>query len=738
MQKDRIRNKKTTEYEALTSFFDEDIILLNRRMKVLYVNKTATNNLKINNFIPGQTTCKELFQAFNCNLNTFDELNSADEKTKNLVLNIDENYSYHINFKALPEDWFEEELILCKGTKKTIGKIVKKPTDVWNIKIDIDYQIIESEKSTLFFEEISNQITNNKSLKFTDLINENFQQSFKRTHQKAIESGKDQDILSLIRHGSKEKRVILHLSPIQKGNFTDCYIRISPFLKNTEDEITQFENSRLQNYLYTIADEFARADDISKGYNILVSLINEGLNTNLSGVIYFSDKNSMHIKTALINETSYNDTIPEFDDPEVIPYFTRQLIINDIIQIPNTEKSKVLYKKELQNSGIKSFLALPLKHNLRLVGAIILGFPEKKNWRINHINFAKTIGSIVLNNLLQEETSEKLRRVNENFLNIFESSSDAVFIVRLDGKIIEVNRAAETLTGYTKSELLERNVSDISKSENLNMTQLPYEMLQSHQMIFGTEVVNRSGLSIPVETREKMIRYQDKLSVLIIARDVRHRREINKMMVQTISETEDKERQRIAEGLHDDVGPLLSTLRIYIDLLKNEELTEDEIKEYATKMNEIIHQSIETVREVSRNLMPGVLTDFGLIEALEDFCTKINKTGVIRINFDYDAKHYNLGNSIRNVIYTVIKELINNSIKHANASEVLLTIKEEEKNLLIIMKDNGIGFEMEKVLNNNNSGLGIKNLLSKINAISGTIELLNNKGFGVKITIPLQ
>lgn len=251
-------------------------------------------------------------------------------------------------------------------------------------------------------------------------------------------------------------------------------------------------------------------------------------------------------------------------------------------------------------------------------------------------------------------------------------------------------------------------------------------------------MINRNGESIPVETREKMIRFQDKLSILIIARDVRHRREISKMMVQTISETEDKERQRIAEGLHDDVGPLLSTLRIYIDLLKSEELSEDEINEYAIKMNEIIHMAIETVREVSRNLMPGVLNDFGLIEALNDFCSKINKTGVIRINFDYDAKHYNLGNSIRNVIYTVIKELINNSIKHADASEILLSLKKKQSNLIITLQDNGIGFEMEKVIDQNKSGLGIKNLLSKVNAISGEIELLDNKGFGIKIKVPLQ
>ena len=740
MQKETIRREQTIDFETIASLFDEDILILTQDLTVAYMNDSALKNLNVKNYKPYQTKCKEIFKSFCIGCPTC-SLNALKEETKiKFKHSIDDFLEYKIHAQHIPNKLFKEQYYLCRGQKvtKKKGKEKLKQTNIWNLKIRHDYQIINSDTNAYSYTHLTKEQLINAEIDFTQLLHKNYITAFQRLHKKVIDTGKSDELLGVFKSKEEDQRVQIKIIPDSSSVYAVCKIQVTPFLKDTEDEITKFENLHLQNYLYAIMDEFAQAENITKGYKIMISMINEVLNTNLCGIIHFKGKNQLFLESALLNNKYYHKTEADIKKPEIIPYFTRQLITNNEIKITDVNNSKVIHKEELLKKGIKSFYALSLKYNLRLVGAIVLGLPEKNIWQDIHINFIKTIGSIVLHNLLQAEISEKIRRVNESFLNIFESSSDAVFIVELNGKIVEVNRAAETLTGYTKKELIKKSVSDISKSENLNLSQIPFEMMQSHQMIFGTEIINRNNESIAIETREKIIRYQDKLSVLIIARDVRHRREINKMMVQTIAETEDKERRRIAEGLHDDVGPLLSTLRIYIDLLKNEILSEKEIEQFAIKMNEIIHQAINTVREVSRNLMPGVLNDFGLIEALDDFCTNINKTGVIRINFDYDAKHYKLGNSIRNVIYTIIKELINNSIKHADASEIILSIKKDEKFMFIILKDNGIGFDMKKVIDQNTSGLGIKNLLSKTNAISGEIEILKTEGFGVKIKIPLQ
>lgn len=529
------------------------------------------------------------------------------------------------------------------------------------------------------------------------------------------------------------KQIIQKSDANQKKKINNA---ISPLKNPDVDGTAYFENLRLHNYLYIIAEHLAQSSSPAEAYQKIVYSITEVLGVNLCGFLHLDAANELQIEAALLNNQFYHKENRSDLYQEKAAYFVNILKNESLIHIADVRRSEMLFQPLLLDSGIYSFLAYPLKHGKRLIGVFVLGYACTYQWPDNKIDFVKIIGSIVLQNLLQQETREKLKRLNENFINIFENSSDAVFIVELNGQIIEVNHTAEVLTNYSKQELIQKNVSDISKAENSDLSQMPFEMLQSHQMIFGTDLMPRQGDPIPVETREKLIRYEDKLRIVVIARDVRHRRELNRMMVQTISETQDRERKRIAEGLHDDVGPLLSTLRIYIDLIKNEQLSAPEFDEYSDKMNDIINQAIDGVREVSRNLMPGVLNDFGLVEAIEDFCQKINKTGIVRISFDHDIKTYTLEDKIKNIIYSVIKELINNSIKHANASEINIIMETVNTNLKVIFKDNGQGLNIEKQLDYNNKGLGIKNLMSKINSVAGKVNIIAEKGFGIEFFIP--
>lgn len=500
----------------------------------------------------------------------------------------------------------------------------------------------------------------------------------------------------------------------------------------------QLEQIQLQNHIKIIADQMAQAKTFQQGYQRVIKSVSEVLKVDFCGFMYINNQKSGKIKAAKINNVFYDSNINTLISQETINDFTTYIENNGLLKLCDLKATTLSFTNTLKQNNILSFMAIPLNYRGHLVGAIGLGYKNPTNWPEHKTDFTNTIGSIILHSFIQEETQEKLNLANESFRNIFENSSDAVFIVALNGSIIEVNRTSETLCGYSRKELQKKNVAELTKTENLDLAQMPFEIMQSHQMVFGTELLNTKGESIPIESREKIIRYKNELAILVIARDIRHRRELNKLMVQTIATTEEKERKRIAEGLHDDVGPLLSTLRIYTDLLQVPDLTRQEIKEYSTKMKEIINQSISTVRQVSRNLMPGVLTDFGLIEALTEFCDNLRQTGIIRINFDSDAKHYNLGDRIKNIIYGVIKELINNTIKHADASEINLIIKKTTDSFALKYTDNGIGVDIEKHLNSENQGLGLKNLLSKVNAISGKVTKLDINGFGIEIVIPIN
>lgn len=610
-------------------------------------------------------------------------------------------------------------------------------TGEWTFELNQKQEITKSNRYMSIFTGIDRSVLAENPLSIIPLLAPEFVHTFTKNIQTVVQGPTESNFRVLFKKVNNSfygGYVTIHKT-IDKNTIQ---VVVRPFRNAEIGSEKYFEQIRLQNYITIIADQMAQSETFAQGYQHVIESISEVLKVDFCGFIHINEQKKTEIKVAMLNGKLYDSNLNGIIKPDIIENFAMNLEKKGLLKFHDLSEASAPFAPLLTRNNIKSFMAIPLNYRGRLAGAMGLGYTNSENWPEYKTDFANTVGSIVLQSFIQEETRKKLHRANESFRNIFENSSDAVFIVAFNGSILEVNRTAETLCGCTRKELQTKNVSEISKAENLDLAQMPFEMMQSHQMIFGTELLNAKGDAIPIETREKIIRYQNELAILVIARDVRHRRELNKLMVQTIANTEEKERKRIAEGLHDDVGPLLSTIRIYADLLHNTELTPSEIKDYSAKMKEIINQSIATIREISRNLMPGVLNDFGLVEAIKEFCDNLNKTGIIRINFDSDAKHYNLESQIENIIYGVVKELINNTIKHADASEINLTIDKTNNSFIIKYIDNGIGIDIEKHLNSSNTGLGIKNLLSKINAISGKVTNLNNGGFGVEIIIPIN
>ena len=738
-------DRQVSAWQSFIDSLDGMVMLLNDKKQIIAVNEKAKNHFSLQKFIPFSFHFKDFFQKANDSQpDLFNNVIKSGQTHTASFFN-DSNDKYQLSATLVPASVASEPLLLCSikmDHQSNIGKSQKGFEDylgTWKVTLNDSLQVIKANQFTYQFLGITKNTLEKEQLNFNQLLAPEFEIAFFDT----------------IKQIRVNKEAITHrlLFQNRRGGFYggDTLIEINELNQATQFEVTvtpieypqygsreYYENLRLQNYIYIITQQIAQSGSITEGYHQLLHSVIEVLGSNFCGLLHFAADQEFSVKAALLNGIFYNDERISEKERKQIRLIARYIKKQEIINISDVSNSDLDFKEVLIENNIHAFLSFPLKHQKRRVGAFIIGFSHPYEWLENRIDFVKIIGSIILQNFLQQETREKLRRINENFVNIFDNSSDAVFIVSLNGEILEANHTAEILTGYNKLELLKKNVSEISKAENLDLAQVQYEMLQSQQMIFGTELIPRQGDNIPVETREKMIRYQGKLTILVIARDVRHRREINRMMVQTISETEDRERQRIAEGLHDNVGPLLSTLRIYIDLLKNAELTEEEIEDYSVKMNEIINQTIDTVREVSRNLMPGVLNDFGLKDAISDFCQKINKTGVIRIDFDYDVNSLAPDNHLRNVIYSLVKELINNSIKHAEASEIKVQVSEVDDGLQVMVKDNGIGVDVERQLSKNFKGLGLKNILSKINANSGKVSILDTDGFGLQIIFPLH
>jgi signal transduction histidine kinase len=221
-----------------------------------------------------------------------------------------------------------------------------------------------------------------------------------------------------------------------------------------------------------------------------------------------------------------------------------------------------------------------------------------------------------------------------------------------------------------------------------------------------------------------------------VVHDITDKKQLQKNIVKAIIQTEEKERAYFSKELHDGLGPLLSTIKLYLQWSERPN-TNARREEIIRQAEDIIEDALTTVKEISNKLSPHLLTNHGLSSAIQSFAGKVEQSSNIRIDFESDLKR-RLDDEIEAAIYRATIECINNSIKHAKASNISILINDADSQLLLHYQDDGIGFNLEETLARK-KGLGLFNLQNRIQTIGGKISMFSKPGHGVdyQITIGL-
>jgi signal transduction histidine kinase/ligand-binding sensor domain-containing protein len=214
--------------------------------------------------------------------------------------------------------------------------------------------------------------------------------------------------------------------------------------------------------------------------------------------------------------------------------------------------------------------------------------------------------------------------------------------------------------------------------------------------------------------------------------------EQQKVQLEAIIDTEEKERRRIAADLHDGLGQLLSSVKINLGVAsdKLEEKKIAETKSLVHKSQTAIDLIANELRNISYNLLPPSLEQFGLASAIEEEVLKLSIDTKRKIYFDHALTDVKFDQRLEVVIFRVFQELINNAIKHANADEITLQLIQHDHEIVFMIEDNGVGFDFEKSLIKKNSS-GLKNLRSRINLIKGKISIDSRPGSGTSVIIKI-
>lgn len=212
--------------------------------------------------------------------------------------------------------------------------------------------------------------------------------------------------------------------------------------------------------------------------------------------------------------------------------------------------------------------------------------------------------------------------------------------------------------------------------------------------------------------------------IISIIRQQRRTVRLYKQSLLTEITTLEKERNRMASDLHDEVGPVLSAVKLRINSLDISNET-DEIE--VQKTNEQIDNLLKRMREISFDLMPASLIRKGLPAALNEFIEYSSKKGTLKINFQFTEMDISQAQAIN--LYRIVQEVIHNTLKHAGASELLIELRQEKDKIILATRDNGRGFNYDEK-SKEAKGLGLQNLLSRTEIIGGQMFIESKKGKG--------
>ncbi|MCM1150826.1 MAG: sensor histidine kinase [Alistipes sp.] len=230
-------------------------------------------------------------------------------------------------------------------------------------------------------------------------------------------------------------------------------------------------------------------------------------------------------------------------------------------------------------------------------------------------------------------------------------------------------------------------------------------------------------LSIGVVYAHKLFKY--------IARLNRQRQLLNRRILNAVLRAEEKARSRFSKELHDGLGPLLSSAKMSLSALAREERTPEQ-REIIDNTTYVIDEAIRSLREISNNLSPHVLNDFGLARGVQHFIDRSAAMHNVKIRFTTNLRTERYDKDVEVILYRVICELINNSLKHAGCTTVNLSLSLAGTSLLLDYSDNGRGFDPQAMMD---CGMGLSNIASRINSLGGAFEIVSSKGKGMRASI---
>ncbi|MEP7373560.1 MAG: sensor histidine kinase [Chitinophagaceae bacterium] len=312
-----------------------------------------------------------------------------------------------------------------------------------------------------------------------------------------------------------------------------------------------------------------------------------------------------------------------------------------------------------------------------------------------------------------------------NYLKSFVTINDSVIAKTHQENI-------QALEVKYQSEIKDARIAQLAGEKQIQALSLKQKSTLNYVLAGSVAALLITGFLVyrNLRHRHRLVKQQEEIQQQRI-RELEKDRQL--IAVDSMLKGQEEERSRLAKDLHDGLGGLLSGVKFSLSNMKDNLIVTPDNMAVFERSLDMLDTSIKELRRVAHNMMPEMLTKFGLDEALKDYCGSVNATKLLEVKYQSLGMDSRLDNSTEIIIYRIIQELLNNILKHAAASESFVQLIRDNDRLNIVVEDNGKGFDT--ALLESNKGAGWANIRSRVEYLKGRLDIHSEPGKGTLVNI---